>query len=157
MNRMKLTMAGLCAMVLFAGSNARAHDRRDPIRAWVAAWNSHDADRVAAVFTPDAFYEDLPFGAKSHGTAEIRAFAQGFFDAVPDLGVNLLLGNLEDGHGTIEWEFFGTDKALFGTGKKFLVRGVTVIDTDKGLISRNSDYYDLAKILRDLGLKCLPF
>ena len=32
-----------------------------------------------------------------------------------------------NGHGTIEWTFSGTDKDVFKTGKKFSVRGVSVI------------------------------
>jgi len=118
----------------------------------VAAWNSHDADAVVAVFTDDAFYEDVPFGVVNQGSAQIRAFAQFFFTVVPDLKVDLINSDLKGGHGTIEWVFSGTDVGLYKTGKQFSVRGVTVIDVHGTKISRNSDYYDLATILRDLGL-----
>jgi hypothetical protein len=40
----------------------------------------------------------------------------------------------------------------YQTGKKYSVRGVTVLDVHGHKISRNLDYYDLATILRQLGL-----
>jgi steroid delta-isomerase-like uncharacterized protein len=150
---LRLAVAGFASLVLVGSltSQARA-DQSAVARAWVAAWNSHNPDAVAAVFTRDALYEDLPFNVVNHGTAEIRAFAQFFFTAVPDLRVDHVTIHVRGGHGTIEWVFSGTDRGVFGTGKRFAVRGVTVIDVRGDKISRNSDYYDLATILRQLGL-----
>jgi hypothetical protein len=36
-------------------------------------------------FTDDAVYEDVTLGVVNHGSAELRAFAEGFFIAVPDV------------------------------------------------------------------------
>jgi len=60
--------------------------------------------------------------------------------------------DIRDGHGTIEWTFSGTDKGVYKTGKKFSVRGVSVIDMRDGKISRNLDFYDLATIMRQVGV-----
>jgi len=46
-------------------------------------------------------------------------------------------------HGTIEWVFTGTDHGLYKTGKRFSVRGVSVIDLRGGRISRTLDLYDV--------------
>jgi steroid delta-isomerase-like uncharacterized protein len=137
-------------------SNALA-DNTAVAQRWIAFWNAHDAsaDAVAAVFTDDAFYEDVPSGSENHGIAEISAFAEFFFTAVPDLKVELVDNfppALKGGHGTIEWIYSGTDVELYQTGNQFAVRGVSVIDVEGEKISRNSDYYDLATILRQLGL-----
>jgi len=59
---------------------------------------------------------------------------------------------VDKGHGTIEWVFTGTDKGLYKTGKRFSVRGVSVIDLRGGKISRNLDFYDAASIMRQVGL-----
>jgi steroid delta-isomerase-like uncharacterized protein len=119
---------------------------------WVDAWNSHDANAVAVLFTRDAVYEDVPFGVVNHGPEQIQAFAQFFFTAVPDLHVSLVNSALRGDRGTIEWVFSGTDHGIYGTGKTFAVRGVTVLELRGAKISRNVDYYDLATILRQLGL-----
>jgi steroid delta-isomerase-like uncharacterized protein len=119
---------------------------------WIAAWNSHDPEKLLSAFTSDVFYEDVAFGEVSHGSAELRKFAASEFEAVPDLKIEMLRASVHNGHGTIEWSFSGTDKDMFKTGKKFSVRGVSVIDVREGKISRSLDYYDAATIMRQVGV-----
>jgi steroid delta-isomerase-like uncharacterized protein len=119
---------------------------------WIAAWNSHDPDRMLPVFTDDVFYEDVAYGEVSHGHAELRKFAASEFEAVPDLELKLLRASVSNGHGTIEWSFSGTDKGIYKTGKKFTVRGVSVIDVRDGKIARSLDFYDSGTIMRQVGV-----
>lgn len=123
---------------------------------WIAAWNSYNPDKMLPVFTDDVFYEDVAFGEVSHGSAELRKFAASYFEAVPDLELKLLRASIHNGHGTIEWAFSGTDKGIYKTGKKFSVRGVSVIDMRDGKIFRNLDFYDSATIMRQVGLLPTP-
>lgn len=118
---------------------------------WIAAWNSHNPDKMLSLFTEDVVYEDVAFGEVSHGTAELRKFFVSEIEGVPDLELKLLSSNIQGGHGTIEWMFSGTDKGVFKTGKTFSVRGVSVIDMREGKISRNLDFYDSATIMRQVG------
>lgn len=119
---------------------------------WIAAWNSHDPDKMLPVFTDDVFYEDVAFGEVSHGHAEFRKFAVEEFEGVPDLELKLVRAAIHNGHGTIEWNFSGTDKGVYKTGKKFTVRGVSVIDVRDGKISRSLDFYDTGTIMRQVGV-----
>ncbi len=119
---------------------------------WIAAWNSHDPDKMLPVFTDDVFYEDVAYGELSHGHAEFRKFAASEFEAVPDLELKLVRASVQNGHGTIEWSFSGTDKGIYKTGKKFTVRGVSVIDVRDGKIARSLDFYDSGTIMRQVGL-----
>jgi steroid delta-isomerase-like uncharacterized protein len=119
---------------------------------WIAAWNSHSPDKMLPVFTDDVFYEDVAFGEVSHGSAEFRKFAASEFEGVPDLELKLVRASVHNGHGTIEWTFSGTDKGVFKTGKKFTVRGVSVIDVLDGKIARSLDFYDVATIMRQVGV-----
>ena len=147
----------LCAAVLLIASSVRADDSQI-IQAWVDAWNAHDPDQLVSLFANDATYLDVPFNAKSIGTAQIRAFAAFFISASPDLHIQLVRGVFDDHHGTIEWIFSGTDVSIFSTGKKYSFVGVTVIDTKNNLITSNIDYYDLETMLCQLGLGtiCIP-
>src|SRR5882672_12309922 len=111
---------------------------------WIAAWNSHNPDKMLPLFTDDVFYEDVAFGEVSHGSAELRKFFLSEIEGIPDLELKLERANIHDGHGTIEWTFSGTDKGVYKTGKKFSVRGVSIIDMRDGKISRNLDFYDVA-------------
>jgi steroid delta-isomerase-like uncharacterized protein len=119
---------------------------------WIAAWNSHDPDKMLPLFSDDIFYEDVAFGEANHGKAELRKYAADEFEAVPDLELKLLRADFHDGHGTIEWTFSGTDKGIYKTGKKFSVRGVSVIDVRDGKIVRNLDFYDSGAIMRQVGV-----
>ncbi len=69
---------------------------------WIAAWNSHNPDKMLSLFTDDIFYEDVAFGEVSHGSAELRKFAASEFEGVPDLELKLLRADIRGGHGTIE-------------------------------------------------------
>jgi hypothetical protein len=66
--------------------------------------------------------------------------------------LKLVRANIHGGHGTIEWMFTGTDKGVYKTGKKFSVRGVSVIDVRDGKIARSLDFYDSATIMRQVGV-----
>lgn len=151
-----LAVASILALFVFPIYAEQKHSspkRTAPVgEAWVAGWNSHDVEKVIPVFTDDVFYEDVTFGAANHGSAELRKFAGSFFDAVPDLKLELVSSVVAGGHGTIEWVLTGTDKGLFKTGKKFSVRGVSVIDVRGGKISRDQDFYDSGAIRRQVGV-----
>ncbi len=119
---------------------------------WITAWNSHDPDKMLPAFTDDVVYEDVAYAEVSHGQAEFRKFAVEEFEGVPDLELKLVHAEVHNGHGTIEWSFAGTDKGVYKTGKKFTVRGVSVIDVRDGKISRSIDYYDTGTIMRQVGV-----
>ena len=154
--KLTLSVIGMCLTLLFAvpaaGSDGGDNNAQQIGQRWCDAWNSHDVDRVLAVFTDDVLYEDVTFGLTVHGRAELRDFAHFFFSAVPDLHLQCTKTFVSGGHGSIEWIFSGTDVGIFKTGKTFSVRGATVIEVRGGKISRNSDYYDAAAIMRQVGI-----
>jgi steroid delta-isomerase-like uncharacterized protein len=149
-----LTLAVLFAAVTLVASprNLQAAAGEDAIaEKFIAAWNSHDPSKMLPVFTDDVFYEDVTFGEVSRGKAALSKFAASEFEGVPDLELKLVRAAIHDGHGTIEWTFTGTDKGVYKTGKKFTVRGVSVVDVLDGKISRSLDFYDSATIMRQVG------
>jgi len=141
----------VCILVLVAQTVAD-QKRISVANTWIAAWNSHDADKVVAAFSPDVVFEDVTFGATNHGSGELRKFAASIFDAVPDAKFDLANSSGDRRHGSIEWTFSGTDRGLYKTGKRFSVRGVSVIDLEGGKISRDLDYWNAASVMRKVGL-----
>jgi steroid delta-isomerase-like uncharacterized protein len=143
----------LVSLAIFGlmGPKARA-DNQAVVQTWLASWNSHDVDTFVAMFTEDAVFEHVPLNSVSRGTEEIRAFVQFVFTALPDLKFTVLNSTVKGDHATIEWLFSATDTGFYGTGKPFSVRGVTVLDLREMKIARDSDYWDLATILRQVGL-----
>jgi steroid delta-isomerase-like uncharacterized protein len=119
---------------------------------WIAAWNSHDTAKWATYFSSDVYYEDVTFSEISRGVEEGKKFAGEFFEAVPDLKLELEGASVDGNHGSIQWILSGTDKGIYKTGKKFKVRGVSIITMSNGKISRSLDYYDSATIMKQVGL-----
>ncbi len=146
-----LVLLALPALAQTKMDDAAASQKAGVAENWIAAWNSHDVEKLVAVFTEDVIYEDIPFGEVNHGRAELRKFAASEFEAVPDLKVELESSSIQGSHGTIEWIFSGTDKGIYKTGKKFSVRGTSIIGLKNGKISRSVDYYDAATIMRQVG------
>lgn len=144
-----LLLAGMGSQEAFAAGGNNHNQRLG--QEFCDAWTSHDADRVVALFTKDAVYEDVPFGLKATGS-ELQAFARDFFLAVPDVRVECVSVEERGGHGSIEWIFSGTDVGIFKTGKPFSLRAVSVFDTRGGKIARNVDYYDAATFMRQVGM-----
>jgi len=143
----------LLAIVLALPRQSRSTPSAFPIaESWIAAWNSHDPAKWATHFTSDVYYEDVTFGEISHGSEEAKKFAASFFTDVPDLKLELADSSIEGNHGSIQWILTGTDKGIFKTGKPFKVRGVSIITIINGKISRSIDYYDLATIMKQVGV-----
>ena len=147
-----ITVLVLQAMAAPAGGKATSGQDSALAEKFIAAWNSHSPEKMLPLFTDDIFYEDVAFGEVSHGMAELRKFFVDEFEGVPDLQLKLEHAYIQGGHGTIEWTFSGTDKGVYKTGKKFSVRGVSVIEVRGGKISRSLDYYDSAALMRQVGL-----
>jgi len=134
------------------GCTASSSNQNAVAQAWIDGWNSTDPAKLVAAFTPDGVYEDVTFGLKKQGSAEIADLHKFFHSSVGGLNVKLVDAHINGGYGTIEWIFGGTDVGVFKTGKPFSVRGVSVIEVKDGRISRNLDYYDAAGIMRQVGV-----
>ena len=102
----------IASIVVLVVLTAAAQKKPQIAESFIAAWNSHDVEKVIPVFTNDVLYEDVTFGTVNHGSAELRKFAASIFGAVPDAKFDLLRTTVHGGHGTIEWVFTGTDKGL---------------------------------------------
>ncbi len=128
---------------------------------WAAAWSSHDPERVLALFTDDCVYEEVTFGVVMRGRNELRAFAEAAFDAVPDFTFQLTSRFAGGSLAGIEWIMSGTHQGDFpglpATGKRFSgIRGATIIEIVGGKIRRESDYWDAATFMKQVGLLPAP-
>jgi steroid delta-isomerase-like uncharacterized protein len=142
----------IVSIVVLLAEIAAAQNKTPIADRWIVAWNSHEAEKVITIFTSDVLYEDVTFGAANHGSVELRKFPGSIVEAVPDAKFALVNSSADRRHGSIEWIFSGADHELYKTGKRFSVRGVSVIDLRGGRISRDLNYYDTASIMRQAGL-----
>jgi len=133
-----------------AASQAGSH--KAIVEQLFTAWNSHDPDNVAATFSDDAVYEDVTAGNVSRGKAEVRKWAAGAFTAIANFKIDVVDSSFHNGRGIVEWVWSGTDIELFRTGKKFSVRGVSVVEIRKGKILSYKEFYDFSTVMRQVGV-----
>ncbi|MDF3017169.1 MAG: SnoaL-like domain [Thermomicrobiales bacterium] len=63
-----------------------------PLAEWAVAYSSADADRLLALYTDDALWEEVAIGLAAHGQDEIRAHLDRLYTAVPDFTVDVTNG-----------------------------------------------------------------
>jgi steroid delta-isomerase-like uncharacterized protein len=151
-----LTAVAVIISVCCVGATGKSDKNTELVQNNFAAWNAHDADKIASLYTDDVIYEDVTFGLVAHGQPELRKMAASFFAAVPDFKLEIVSSTSMGNRGSVEWVFSGTDVGLYKTGKKFSVRGASVYEVRGGKFSGNRDYYDSASIMRQVGLLPKP-
>jgi steroid delta-isomerase-like uncharacterized protein len=123
---------------------------------WGHYWSTHDMPRLLGLFTDDVVYEDVTMGAVNHGTAELRAFGEGFFVGFPDVTFEVTSRFACGTSGGLEWVMRGTHRGdlpgMPATGKQVNVRGASIIEFAGDRIRRCSDYWDMVTFLKQLGL-----
>lgn len=124
--------------------------------ALMEAWNTHDARAVAACYGPDFVGDDIGLAEPQQGPEAIRRLTLYYLRAFPDLKV------VVDSHATdgdtvvLVWTLIGTHRGTFmnipPTGRSTSVRGTTILTIREGLIRRATRIWDLAGLLRCMGL-----
>jgi steroid delta-isomerase-like uncharacterized protein len=150
-----------------ASPAASATALADLLAAYHAAWNAHDdGSQVAALFTADGTYEDVPAGLVLHGPDEIAGYVAANFAGFPDVTLTTTRtpAGLGFGAGTWaakEWVYAGTYTGQYpglppGTGLATSLRGVDVLELRDGQIAHVRSYYDQYTFLAQLGLLPSP-
>lgn len=134
-----------------------ATDLEKMMNDYVAAWNSHDVERIVSFFTDDGVYEDVSLGKVNRGKKEVKDFISSMFVDFPDFKIEMKSSFFTRDRGAAEWVMSGTFahssiSGLPATGKSFSERGVSVNEFRKNKISRNSDYWNMASFLQQVGL-----
>ena len=127
---------------------------------WAIAWSSSansDPERVLALFADDGMYEDVTSGAVVRGKKELRRYLTGAFATIPDFTFDVLRRFAAGPWVTIEWTMSGTPAGdwagMPATGRRFSsVRGTSILELEAGKIRRQSDYWDAATVMRQVGL-----
>lgn len=141
-------------------TSASLPTRTDPNRQiavqLVAAWNDHDPVRVSAFYAADYEGEDVGAPGRQTGPEEIRKVVQYYLRAFPDLHIRLDDLVVEGDKAVMVWTLSGTQRGMFmripATGRPVAVRGTTLIEFQDGLIKRALRLWDVAGLLRAIGL-----
>ena len=113
------------------------------MKAFLEAFNAHDADAVMAFFTEDCVMDmprgPAPGGRRLVGREQVRAGVQSRFDGLPDVHYG------DDRHwacgdrGVSEWTIRGTQP----DGERLEVRGCDLFEFDGEKIRRKDSYWKI--------------
>jgi ketosteroid isomerase-like protein len=118
-------------------------DRRETMKAFLAAFNAHDPDLVMSFFADDCVFETPrgtePWGTRLEGREAVRTGIAGRFQGIPDVHYG------EDRHwscgdrGASEWRLTGTTT----DGVNIDVRGCDLFEFDGDKIVRKDSYWKI--------------
>jgi steroid delta-isomerase-like uncharacterized protein len=160
--------AGGGFVALTAGGAPRALAQATPaavspiVERWVAAWNAHSPEQMAALFTDDGVYEDLAFEFVHEGRQGVATWVTITLAGAPDTRVELVYAFQAGDRAAAHWIFSGTHTGAWGpdlspTGRPFSLFVASLFELEGDLIRRVGDYYNLATFLRQVGLPAGPY
>ena len=129
-------------------------------QAWVDAWNSHDAEAVASLYTEDATLEAMGAGPlfAIQGHDAFKAMVKALHQFSNDSNLTLVSELLSGDRFVIEFVETSTNTGKIGRGtpptnKRYTCPGVAVgrLDSD-GKIKEERDYEDRLDLFIQLGL-----
>lgn len=120
------------------------------------AWNSHDIEKVLSFYSPEYIGDDIGQSSLLRGHDGLRAMLETYWQAFPDLQFRVTDKLIQDSRLVVVWVAEGTHRGTImnipSTGHKVEVRGVSIIDVENDLIVRGQYVWDLAGMLRHMGL-----
>lgn len=118
------------------------------VRDFLGAWTGRDIDALCSYFAADAVYHNVPV-APITGIAGIRQIFVAFLEAFEAASLDVV--SLAAAPGLVIAERI--DRFTMRNGTRVVLPVTGVFELRGGLITRFSDYFDLADFERQSGLK----
>ena len=121
-----------------------------------AAWNAHDSERLLAFYSPEYEGSDVCEAAPQLGLEAARRSIEGYLRAFPGSYVTVEDTLVQDDRLVVVWRAHGKHQGTVmnipATGREVEVCGVSVLTTRDGKIVRARQVWDVAALLRGIGL-----
>ena len=135
-------------------------DAQTLVRTFHDIYNRRDWGRIDSIVAPEQRFLDMPSGQSMTGPMGIKEFFSIWADAFPDSRAEINELHTGEHHVTDLFTFRGTHTAplrtpagaIPATNKKVEVAGNFFFEIRGGKIVASRNYYDLATILRQLGV-----
>jgi steroid delta-isomerase-like uncharacterized protein len=125
-------------------------------RALFEAWNGRDTAKILSFYSEEYVGEESSSPGEVYGHEAVRQLTDRFFDAFPDLEIKLVdeVSNAE--RLAVYWRADGHHRGQIlnipPTGKPVVVKGISFLWVENGKIVRAQHMWDLAGMLRHMGL-----
>lgn len=137
-----------------------AQDHEALVRTVYDAYNDRAFDRAAAVVTDDFEWLMTPTGQVFHGPDGMRQYLSGWASGFPDSTVEVTNVIVGGDQATVEFTGRGTHSGTLATpmgdipatGRQAELRFAEIHEISGGKLRRGRSYFDLATMMRQLGL-----
>ncbi len=137
-------------------SNGHASTEIDIATRLIAAWNTHDPHPIEALFAEECVLEDCAIAVPLRGHRGLRRAVLFNFLAFPDVHFELVSQIRDGDRVVIEWRAEGTHAGRFmgipATRRQVILEGITLLTLRDGRIARLRRVWDIAGVIRQLGL-----
>jgi len=128
---------------------------------WIAAFNAHNVEQIAALYTENAELFDSGMKRPRRGRDQITSWFVQRFRQMPTIQYTPYQNFFKESEGTIQWIVRGHTPPVLRQRwlmRPFEVEGVSIFRMDHGLISWQHGYYDHLHIVEQVlpPLKWLP-
>jgi len=123
---------------------------------FINAWNSHSIDALVSFYAPN--YEGMDVGQpeKVRGVEGVQQSLTRYLQAFPDIHFTTEDILIRGSTIALVWQAQGTHQGILmhipPTDRKVTVRGVSLLTVQNGLIVKASYIWDVAGMLRGIGL-----
>jgi steroid delta-isomerase-like uncharacterized protein len=122
----------------------------------VAAWNTRSAERVGFWYTEDCYGMDVAIAIPQKGRQGIERMFEAYWRAFPDLEISqddtVVDGDRVALFWTARGTHLGTIMHIPATGRSITAQGVNRLVLQDGKVSESLTIWDVAGMLRALGL-----
>ena len=122
----------------------------------MAAWNAHDKQRLMDLYHPEFDGFDLSEGKVAGGLQDAGRMLDYILTAFPDLNMELLEWGADGDQLFFFWQASGHQRGRLmnipPTGKAVTFQGSTFLRLRDGKIIRSRRIWDVASVLRQIGL-----
>jgi steroid delta-isomerase-like uncharacterized protein len=129
---------------------------REMLNELINSWNTRDVERMALYYAADYEGKDIGLAQTFHGITGMRQMTNLYYSAFPDLSFTLTQTIAQAECAALAWIASGTHQGRImnipATGRSVKVSGITTLEIQNELIIRSSVLWDVAGLLRDLGL-----
>ncbi len=149
----------ILSLILFVGCNKKVQNTITQGEALMQVWESGNTDELSSIMTEDAEYEAAQQLYTFKGLEEIGGYIKHTSSFAKDLNIEVLAVKASKNFAAIEWIMTGIqDRPIPGrvnaaTNKSFTLKGTTIIELEKGKITKATDYMDVLGFLLQLGAR----
>ncbi len=139
-----------------AGKEASEEETTRLVRELLEAWNAHDIERIKTFYAPEYEGVDVGQAERQRGPQSVPRNVERYLRAFPDLHFVEEDIVAQDGRAVLVWKAYGTHEGRLmnipPTGRNVAVRGTSVLTVEDGKIVRGLYIWDVAGLLRGIGL-----